>query len=356
MDTAAERLIVDGVARDLVRGDSVAFDSPSCLAAGFEQAMRVYAERPAFGWRPAPGRAFEWVSYRKFFEASAALGASLRVALQECGAPVSEHTLIGLSGKNSYDYVLADFGCLWAGFGTVPLSDAWEQPVLGGVCAHAQLTAVLATPPLAFQMLHGAREANARLLAIMGPVPDGLVSAAAASGLSVCSVDSIVAASAVAADTGGEAAASLAVVHRSPSAVHTILHTSGTTGLPKGVVYTDELWLANMATYGGPSPVGFSYQVSCMITDRHGTYTTLWNGGRVGIVTDGAADLAFKGDAIFAELREVCGAESPKARDPTTSAMCAKATFHHHLPPNYASHHRCHHTPHHASHHRCGPP
>ena len=39
-----------------------------------------------------------------------------------------------------------------------------------------------------------------------------------------------------------------------------------------------------MATYDGLQ-VGFSYMPLAFITDRHTVYTTLWNGGRVGIAT-----------------------------------------------------------------------
>ena len=44
--------------------------------------------------------------------------------------------------------------------------------------------------------------------------------------------------------------------------------SAGTTGLPKGVVYTDELWLTNMASYPGALDVGFSYMPLAFITDR----------------------------------------------------------------------------------------
>ena len=53
---------------------------------------------------------------------------------------------------------------------------------------------------------------------------------------------------------------------------------------PKGVVYTDGLWLANMQSYEG-AQVGFSYMPLAFITDRHTVYTALWNGGCVGIAT-----------------------------------------------------------------------
>ena len=71
---------------------------------------------------------------------------------------------------------------------------------------------------------------------------------------------------------------------RQPEGYHTILHTSGTTGMPKGVIYSDRLWLANMASYPG-NQVCLSYMPLAYITDRHTVYTTLWNGGRVGIIT-----------------------------------------------------------------------
>ena len=224
--STVDRLIIDGAARDCAREASVPIDATNGLAAGLEQAMRSYADRPAFGWRPAAGSGFEWVSYRRFFQDSTALGAALRAALQESGASVSEATLVGLSGRNSYDWMVADFGCLWAALGTVPLSEAWEQATLGGVCAHAQLSAIVTTPDLAHQMLHGAKEAGAALLCVMGgEVPEGL--AAAAAGLRVSSVAALLAAAPPTAEP-------LPVTYRSSSAIHTILHTSGTTGLPKG--------------------------------------------------------------------------------------------------------------------------
>eukprot|EP00614_Pseudopedinella_elastica_P024184 CAMPEP_0172624252 /NCGR_PEP_ID=MMETSP1068-20121228/134955_1 /TAXON_ID=35684 /ORGANISM="Pseudopedinella elastica, Strain CCMP716" /LENGTH=57 /DNA_ID=CAMNT_0013433121 /DNA_START=66 /DNA_END=235 /DNA_ORIENTATION=+ len=57
------------------------------------------------------------------------------------------------------------------------------------------------------------------------------------------------------------------------------MHTSGTTGVPKGVHYSSELWLANMAHHPAELCVAASYQPLTFITDRHTVFTTLWNGG-----------------------------------------------------------------------------
>eukprot|EP00961_Rhodomonas_salina_P287052 3878760-Rhodomonas_salina.1 len=55
------------------------------------------------------------------------------------------------------------------------------------------------------------------------------------------------------------------------------------TGMPKGVVYSDGLWLRNMVHYPARETVGFSYMPLCYITDRHSIATVLFNGGRIGI-------------------------------------------------------------------------
>lgn len=70
-------------------------------------------------------------------------------------------------------------------------------------------------------------------------------------------------------------AAGALVTHRPPDAMHTILHTSRTTGLPKGLVYTDSLWLRNMVRNPSVDQVGFSYMPLAYITDWHTVYVNL---------------------------------------------------------------------------------
>ena len=100
----------------------------------------------------------------------------------------------------------------------------------------------------------------------------------------------------------GLSSAAPLIVEREPDATHTILHTSGTTGLPKGVLYSDRLWLANMASYPGEN-AGFSYMPLAYITDRHTVYTSLFNGGTVGILTGTAPEN--KTEQIFRDLADV---------------------------------------------------
>ena len=38
--------------------------------------------------------------------------------------------------------------------------------------------------------------------------------------------------------------------------------------MPKGIVYSDRLWLSNMVTYEGTLQIGFSYMPLAYITDR----------------------------------------------------------------------------------------
>ena len=279
-----DTMVVDGSTRSCAEADAARPRQVlgSTLAAAFANVMSMYSSRPCLGW--LSDGAFVWQSYAAFERDSLSVAAPL-------SARTARNCLVGIIGENCYDWYVADFACLWAGVASVPLSSAWEDSVLEAVLAQTRVGVIFCTHGMLTRLLnaihlHGS--CNVSLVVTFsskfGTASDASTGAAtgAASPIEVMSLDAF--------------RASAPPIHpnslprtRAPLAPHTILHTSGTTGVPKGVVYTDRLWLANMARYDGLQ-VGYSYMPLAFITDRHTVYTTLWNGGRVGIATPSGND------------------------------------------------------------------
>ncbi|CAE7677334.1 car [Symbiodinium sp. CCMP2456] len=224
--------------------------------------------RPCLGKRT--GDAYRWISYGRVYSAAKKISSALQAKL----APGS---LVGICGVNSLNWFLADLAAVFAGVGSVPLSEDWDLAKLRPVvercelstvfCDGSQLPKCLALPSLRWIIVLDGCEN-------VGESVEGMCH--------IVSMDSL-----------AVAQPERPIKLRGPSDVHTILHTSGTTGLPKGVVYSDELWQKNMLMYPGLN-VGYSYMPLAYITDRHTVYTALWNGGRVGIRTPGSTDEIFR--------------------------------------------------------------
>ena len=134
-------LLVDGMPRLLSELDSyrpLKLSPANCLAQAFDEACRVYYDRPCLGWR-RPNGEFAFVSYARFHSDSRRLAQAFQRTLR-----AGEH--VGICGHNCYEWFLCDFACLWTGLCTVPLSDQWDASVMQHVLSHAHVGAVCTTP------------------------------------------------------------------------------------------------------------------------------------------------------------------------------------------------------------------
>ncbi|CAK0887223.1 unnamed protein product [Prorocentrum cordatum] len=239
----------------------------------FERAFKTYSGRPCIGRRPHAEAPFEWSTYASFHADILALAAALHSELPAGSS-------VGICMRSSYEWALLDYACMFAAMPSVALSEVWDPLTVSKVSEQRGLAAIACDSGSATKVLGAATAARAQLVILAqgavpcaGPLACG-AQAAEARGCTVAELSRLLRTPPLAAP-----------VQRDPSATHTIIHTSGTTGLPKGVVYSDGLWLTNMAHIPARLSVGVSYQPLAFITDRHTVATSLWNGGRVGLVT-----------------------------------------------------------------------
>jgi acyl-CoA synthetase (AMP-forming)/AMP-acid ligase II len=265
------------------------------LAEAFAVVFERYAGRPCLGARLRDGE-YRWLSFASLFAVSRRFAARLAES-------IPPGTSVGICAANSFEWFVADFACLWAGLVTMPLSESFSVTTMEAVLDKASAGCIICdrfTEQKVLRVACSGRVPGLRHVIVANRDPSAalLWEDARSRAVSVQSFEEL-----LCAETGSpqEATENSHTMHiRRGDEPHTIIYTSGTTGLPKGVVYSDGLWLRNMVHHRFAVAVGFSYMPLAYITDRHTVWTSIWNGGRVGICTHRGNT-----DIIFRDLKEV---------------------------------------------------
>ena len=266
------------------------------LAAKLGHSFTAYAERPCVAERLAADAPFRWYSYGEVGALSRRLGRGLRTL---CAAGGDACVVVAIFRKRDRWWYLYDFGAQLAGLVTIGLDNCASHDALAGVCRMVRPGCVVVDADTAGPM----RRICAELKASSSGYLPRIIYADDDAGAAVDETDTE---ALLATDgDGGE-------MHfdRERDALATLICTSGSSGHPKAVMLSDEVWSRRVyqprpgsgpfATDCGGSKLWVSFQPPFHTMDRKSVWECVFVGGKIGIHQD-----AHGKEALWADFQEL---------------------------------------------------
>ncbi|XP_033106795.1 long-chain-fatty-acid--CoA ligase 5-like isoform X2 [Anneissia japonica] len=216
---------------------SYTYEDGRTLYQAFVRGLAQSNNGPCLGWRPGPTESYNWLSYQEVLDRAFAVGS----AIVEKGYASGQSTYIGIYSNNRPEWVIVEQACFRFNMVTVPLYDTLGPDACVHIINQAVIPVVfLDTTEKIYKLLEKAEETpSLKIIVLMvGEVSAELKSAGESKGVEVIRFDGML-------KLGQEHP------HKeqlpSPEDVATVCFTSGTTGLPKGVVLTHACLIADIA-------------------------------------------------------------------------------------------------------------
>lgn len=192
---------------------------------------------PAFGYRPTIDGLgnvgpYRWITWDLFHERFVNLSSGLRrlgMGPTEC---------LGIFMGNCVEWVLAEFACHYQKFISVPMYTSLATDALAHVVRQTEMAVAICTCELAQRLLEVSEQTRLEIVVVTDTPSEELLRQADAQSISIRTLQ------------GVEAEGAQGLVEPEqlpmPQDTATIIYTSGTVGLPKGVVITHANFLATL--------------------------------------------------------------------------------------------------------------
>ncbi|ATY58485.1 AMP-binding enzyme [Cordyceps militaris] len=261
----------------------------------FASSAEQFPRNPCLGarqWRPATGTwddGFTWLTYAEVAERRKNFGAGLAELHERIGHPKKSQYPVPLWAPNKPEWQIVELGCMSQGLFTVSLYETLGPDTAEFILNHVEASCIVASLPHIPSLLKiSPRLPHLKMIISIDPLDNGepeaytkralLSELATQRGLQLYSLDEV--------ERLG-AASQRPMRPSTANDIYTINYTSGTTGVPKGVIITHKSALASncvsrIMSGGMSSDVGLSYLPLAHLLQRLVEQEAFASGSRIG--------------------------------------------------------------------------
>lgn len=220
-------------------GTVMSYEDPAVLTLhdSFLHGLKSSNNGDCLGYRPSKDADYKWLSYQQVLDQSQQIASGLI----KLGAKAENDQFVGVFAQNRVEWKVVEQACNGYSMVLVPLYDTLGPESIKHIMNQCDLKMVIVDKSVkAMTLLQGVKNQDygCDLIVIMDTITDDVVSLANETSVNVKSFDDVLA-------LGKENPHDF--VPPKADDLHTILYTSGTTGLPKGAMLTHKNFISNIS-------------------------------------------------------------------------------------------------------------